>query len=240
MRQVVSLLIAAHWMFCGGAATEPEVRAEKVAAVDLLFLVENSPGMREHIASIRLTAVGPDDRIALMTFEGKARMRENFTKDQRKVAEQIRRAGHPGPSVNPVGRFHGRPDIRLFTSLLDASAAFRALPADANRARLIVVLFGSEDYYPKPTPKEVEAALKDANIRLFAVAVRRYDTTGQRHPNAQTPPTIPGPMPPGKSNHLPLPEMTLKALAEITAGTSGEVFSEKWDLASILERVRRS
>jgi hypothetical protein len=236
MRMVISIILVSCVLTCLAAA--PDIPVKQATPVDLLLLLEKSYGMRGSIVHIRLTAIGPDDRIALMTFDRKVKMREDFTSDERKVAKQIKLLGHVGPSLRTgLSKLGGRSDRRLFSGLLEASREFRTLPIDATRTRVIVVLFGSEDFYPKPTPMEVETALKETHIRLFGVAVRRYEPTGHIYPSPRTPPTIPGPMP--STDHAPLPETTLKALSEIADSTGGETFAQKWDLSTILERARQ-
>jgi hypothetical protein len=212
------------------------------APVDLLLLLEHSGGMEEHIDNLRIDAAGPGDRIAVMTFDRKIHMRADFTSDREKTAGQIRRLGRAGRRVGigtPLSRATGSSDVHLLGRLVEAAEVFRTQPAAPGRKRIVLVLFGSEDFSSKPTPKEVTAALQDAHIRLFGIAVRRFSPGGGARPDAQTPPTIPGPTPPVRMDHLPLPEMTLKALSGVARETGGEVFAHQAGLSKIFELARR-
>lgn len=227
------LLFGIVLLACAGLAEAP---------ADLLLLIERSPGMEEHVDRLRIDAAGAGDRIAVMTFDRKVHMRSDFTTDRGKTKEQLRRLGRAARRIgigSPFRKPGGKSDLRLFSRLVEASVVFQKQPADPARKRIVLVLFGSEDFSSTPAPREVAAAMQNAHIRLFGIAVRRYSPSVAQHPSAQTPPTIPGPTPPVRTDYLPLPEMTLKSLADVARATGGETFTGRADLSSILEAARR-
>jgi len=210
------------------------------APLDVVLLLDTTPGMQPILARTEIASLRPDDRAALMTFTKKARLRQAFTSDRERLTGVLRRSSVGGHGGIAFRQPQDNPEAHVFEALAAACRLFSSLPKDASRKRAIVVLFGDEDSTSKPTFEALKKMLLDASVSLWGVAVSKYDMTRRPDWTVQTPPTIPGPpgAPPVKSYRLPLPETTLKTIEKLAAATGGAATSGDWDLPAILGRIQ--
>jgi hypothetical protein len=198
--------------------------ASCATATDTVVVLETNPGMEPWLARTVIPRLPLGDAIAIVTFSGKPRVRQQLTDNQEKLAGAMRRI--------TVGNLHfgsapRRSSAPVFTAVL---AGARLL---GNRGGRIVLLFGSEEGSGAPAGAELEKALTAAHIRLDAVAVRRGFPLAPSKRQAQTPPTVPG-RPGVSSESLPLPEATLGILRGICRATGGRALTGEWDLPTLL------
>ncbi|MBZ5578162.1 MAG: hypothetical protein LAP40_16490 [Acidobacteriia bacterium] len=204
--------------------------------LDLVFLLENTPGMLLVISRNDFRTIQPADRVAVMAFTRKSRVVQPFTGDPAAIEKAVRRLAVGGPRWSPLPE--QPPQAHVFSALLDAVGLFRDLPADPGRRRAIVPVFGTDDDSPRPAFDDLRRALSTAQIRLYAVAIRRYDRRLAYDPRVLTPPTIGGGNPPIPLALGPLPQATLLTMARLAAAVGGEARSGDAAFANTLRRVR--
>jgi hypothetical protein len=195
-----------------------------VAATDTVVVLETNPGMEAWLARTVIPRLPPGDAMAIVTFGGKPRVRQQLTDNQEKLAGAIRKI--------TIGNLHFGPAPRRSSAPVFAAVATAARLLGKNGGR-IVLLFGSEEGSGAPTGAEVEKTLTAAHIRLDAVAVRRSFPLAPSKTQAQTPPTLPG-RAAVSSESLPLPEATIGILQGICRATAGRALKGEWDLAALL------
>ncbi len=206
-----------------------------LAANRVLLLIEDTPGIRQAMWETTLPKLSPDDRMAVVTFSGKIKVRQEFTGDLSKLSHALglaRRGFRFGRTSSRTGL--AAPANHPLHAL---EQACRLFGAGASETRAVILLFGSEESAATPGAPEVERALAGAHARLYAVAVRLEDTRLRSDPRLQTPPTIPGRNPPVQTGFRPLPEATIKLLAPVAKSSGGELILERWDLPAIWHRL---
>jgi len=197
--------------------------------VDVVLVLQEGSGMREALAATRLPVPGPDVRAALVSFGGKVKVRHEFTADWESLNRALRRLAPP----IQVGSRRGNPqEARVFLAIEQAAKLF---PKDQAR-RAIILLFASEDW---SNPAAARGAIESSRAKLYAATVRRRDPSRWIDPKSQTPPTIPGPVPPVPTGRAPLPEATAGIVAEMVKATGGEMTPGKWDLADLWRKAVR-
>lgn len=191
------------------------------AAGDIVLLLEDTPGMQPALRQMEIPTLNPGDRMAVMTFSRKARLRQDFTDDRRKLA----RVAHGQDYVR--ARWPGaerQPGASVYAALAEAA---RLLPSGGT----IVLLFGSNDLSGAAPPASLGA-------RLYAVAVAKSYPVDPELRNVQTPPTMRGPTPAVSTLADPLPLPTLEALKPLVRATRGETFSGRWSLPKLVAQAR--
>jgi hypothetical protein len=201
--------------------------------VDLILLLQDSANA--HAQRTDLQALQAGDRVAVMTFGGKATLRLPLSRDHVKAAKLIRaprnrfglRLG-AGPGENRTA---------LWDALTDACDVFADAP-DPARRRVIIVLFTDEDRSPHTNFETVRKALTKAGATLSASVVPREEQVSPNDRAAQTPP-ITGPAgKPIETRRRALPEATVQAVQKLAAETHGSVLLEEWDLTTLLHQIR--
>ncbi|WP_321476978.1 VWA domain-containing protein [uncultured Paludibaculum sp.] len=115
--------------------------ANESAPIDLIVLLDVSGSMKPIALGLADTALGalsavhPDDRVALMTFEGKAKLRVPFTGDHRAIAAAIRQVAQQPHSGT----------TNLYRALIDAAHSLQrgGSAADGSverRGRVVLML----------------------------------------------------------------------------------------------------
>lgn len=207
-------------------------------AMDLVLLLENTQGVQHNLSANDFHALRAEDRVAVMTFSSKSHVVQAFTSDPDKAAAALRRSRIGVRLPRPVFLSSVTPKTRLFRALMDAAQLYRDLPLDPSRRRVIVLVFGTDDDSYKPTFDELKRTLTTAQIKLYAVAIRRHDFTRAQDPRIQTPPTIPGQHPPVTTDLAPPPETTLKTLSNLVAAVGGEAVSGDAKVSGVFDRAR--
>ena len=206
----------------------------QTAGIDLVLLLEKTPGMPQPISHHQFRTLRPEDRVAVMTFADTSKVRQAFTNDPKKLEHALRLAAR-NPSRHGWGTLPKRPpQVRFFRSLLDAARLFQDQPADPSRRRVILTIFGTEDDSAAVASDAVRQALEAAHIRLYAVAIGKFDPIHARDSQIETPPTFPGRTPPAPTDRLPLPEKTLHTLQILASATGGQAVSGEANVARIL------
>ncbi len=188
--------------------------ASGAAAADYVLLLENTPGMEEAVQRTAIPPLARGDRMAIMSFAGKARVVQEFTDDAAKLQHALRRLTYGKVRIRALP---GASDVHVFAAIEQASRVL------GNNPGAVIVLFGSDDYAAAPAK---------LGVKIHAVAVSRRLPLEPELREAQTPPTVRG-RPPVEKKIMPLPEATVEALRKLGAAlTVG-----KWDLAAVLKQT---
>jgi hypothetical protein len=190
-------------------------------------LFESTGGMQNGLPPDGFHWLQPADRAALMLFGSGTRLVLPFTDDRTLLEKALHR-------IRPSGRG----EAHTFDAVVEAAALFQKLPPDSGRTRAIVIVFGTENENSKATFDQAQAVLLKSQIRLYAVAVQRFDPKPTHRPVGPTPPTFPGPAPPIYTNLAPLPERTLHAMEKLAAATGGGARPGKYTLAAVTGQAR--
>jgi len=203
--------------------------------LDLMLLLENSPGMQSGFSPADLQQLRSGDHTAVMTFSTKTRLIQPFTNDQNKIQAALRRSVPHG--FGPTGP-HRPPKALVYGALREAAREFQSLPADATRRRAVVLIFGTDDESQTPSLDELKSDFAMAQIRLYAIAVRRHDFAHARDSRIETPPTIPGRTPPVPTDRAPLPLATLRVLRQLADASGGQASSDEATAQDLIGHVR--
>lgn len=177
--------------------------------------------MEPALRLIDVPTLKPGDRMAIMTFSRKTRLRQDFTDDRRKLVRAVRSPSYVRTRWPGLDRV---PGARVYAALGEAA---RLLPSGGT----IVLLFGSEDHSGAAAPASLGA-------RLYAVAVAKSYPVDPELRNVQTPPTMRGPTPPVSTLADPLPVATFEALKPLVRATGGEAISGRWSLPKLVAEGR--
>src|ERR1017187_3026020 len=204
--------------------------------IGVVLLLEDQAGLNWFYRQMQISGLQKEDRVALITFARNTKVRTGFTNDRRELERAVHRLGL-GRKFG-IGLFADRnpsvPSVRIYRAVEHASGLFAKLPADHDTKRVVIVVFGDDDFSSKPGVPEMRSALDRARANLFAVAAH---VESFRVPRPSTPPTFPGPQP-GRIELLPPPANATRILTEVAQATGGGVAEEHWDLPEILARVR--
>lgn len=203
--------------------------------LDLVLLVENTPGMQSSFSPADVQQLRSDDRTAVMSFSTKTRVIQPFTNDEKKVQAALRRSVTHGfgPTWPPRS-----PKALVFRALRDAAREFQSLPFDATRRRAVILIFGTDDESQAPSLDELKREFAAAQIHLYAIAVRRHDFAHAGHSRIETPPTIPGRTPPVPTDRAPLPLLTLRVLRQLADASGGQASSDEATAHDLIGQVR--
>lgn len=195
--------------------------------VHAVLLLEDHPGLVRLYAQLRIPALRNDDRIAVVTFSRSTKVRSEFTNDRQKLEHVVHQTGL-SRHVSFVVR-KGSSPVRVFQAVQNSCGLFARLPGNQGGKRVVIVVFGSDDYSSKPAAAEIRRAIEHVHARLFVAPahLERF----RPPPVPTTPPTFPGSQP-GQLEALPPPDVATRALAQV-----GQL-QEIRDLAAILDRVR--
>ena len=129
--------------------------------VDVLLLLDVSGSMQPHIERIAdasemaLRVLAPEDRVAVMVFDTRTRLKLSFRSDHSEISEELH-------SIIQSESFNG--GTRITHALLDA-ASYVQRQGRPNARRAIVVLTDDETQDAEDEPR-VEQALDEANAVL--------------------------------------------------------------------------
>lgn len=202
--------------------------------LDLMLLVEGSPGMQSSFSPADLQQLRSDDHAALMAFSTKTRLIQPFTNDQNKIRAALHRS--VTHSFGPT--WPRSPKALVYRALRDAAREFQNLPADPTRRRAVVLIFATDDESQAPSLDELKREFAAPQIRLYVIAVRKYDFAHARDSRIETPPTIPGRTPPAPTDRAPLPLSTLRVLRQLADASGGEASSDEATAHDLIGHVR--
>ena len=208
--------VACYWLFLGCLFGQ---------GLDVMFVLETSPGTEQAIGLIRTRDLKEGDRAGVIGFTNAARVLQPLTQDREKIATALQRAG----TRITIG-LGGGPGVAM-NSTADVSGAIqqacRELEQDSapDSKHAVLVFFTSEDPGLSARLGSLKEALQAARGRLFAVVIQRVaGPEFPRAPRAQT---------------YPFPAMTAKLLSEVARESGGRIYQRAWDLKEILAEARK-
>jgi hypothetical protein len=194
--------------------------------VDMVFALETSVGTEQAIGLIRARDLKEPDRAAVITFQRSAQTLQSLTANRDDIARALQRAGTrvtvgigPGGLGVPISA-----GIDLTGAIREACREFDE-NKDSKRKRAILVLFANEDHGLGGNLENIRSLLKDADARLFAVAITRVASAAF--------PSRPGVV------TYPFPAATVRLLTPIVKESGGRLFPAAWDFKSILAEARK-
>ncbi len=196
--------------------------------LDVMFVLETSPGTEQQIALIRPRDLKEGDRAGVIGYTRSVQMLQPLTDAHEALAKALQRAG----TRITVGLYSGQSPVGGRGSLagvqgvprdtVDLSGALRqALRelADGDsdvRKRLVIVLAAGEDPTLGDNSDSLKALLASGRTRLFAVPLTVV--SGQAYS---------------------FPVITAQFLDQLAKDSGGRVFRGAWDLKSILAAARK-
>lgn len=196
--------------------------------LDVMFVLETSPGTEQQIGLIRLRDLKEDDRAGVIVFARTAQLVQPLTENREDLAKALQLAGirisigvqrttgkgFPRPSNEPVsGSQDGTVD--LYGALRQACREFGDAGPEGPK-HVIIVLAASEDPRLGGNLDSLKSLLAVSKARLFAIAITR-----------------------GSERAYSFPVMTAQFLNQLAKDSGGRVFRGPWDLKSILAAARK-
>jgi hypothetical protein len=194
--------------------------------LDVMFVLETSPGTEQQIGLIRPRDLKEGDRAGVIGYTRSVQMLQSLTEDHEALATALQRAGMR------VGLYSGRSPAAGRGSLpgvqavqgdtVDLSGALRQALRELGdrgsevRKRVVIVLESSEDPTLGANLDSLKALVAAGRTRLFAVAI-----------------TV------GSGRAYSFPVMTAQSLDQLAKDSGGRVFQGAWDLKSILAAARK-
>ena len=182
-------------------------------ALDIMFVLETSPGTEQQIGLIRARDLGEDDRAGVIGFARSVELLQPLTGNRADLSRALQRAGI---------RISIGAGFQSVQSTVDLSAALRQAIQEfgegetEGRRRAIVVLAASEDPTLAGNLGSLKALLAASEVRLFAVAITRVS---------------------GRTYSFPT--ITAQFLNQLAKDSGGREFRGGWDLKSILAAARK-
>ena len=193
-----------------------------------MLVLEASPGT-EHINSlIRAKVLRDGDRAGVIAFQQRTDVLQPLTSDRERIDDAVRRAGSRiSGSVGPGNGVPYNINVTVdLSSALQQACAELDTDASAERRRVIVVWFGSDDLNLSRRLDSLKTAVGTSNARLYAIAVQRAST----QPSPLGPPRV-------KASY-PFPVLTARLMSELIEQFGGRIYNRNWDLKQILEDAR--
>lgn len=196
--------------------------------LDVMFVLETSPGTEQQIGLIRPRDLKEGDRAGVIGYARSAQVLQPLTEDHEALAKALQRAGmritvglYSGPS--PATGRGSLPGVRAVQAeTVDLSGALRQALRELGdrgsevRKRVVIVLDASEDPTLGENLDSLKALVASGRTRLFAVAI-----------------TV------GSGEAYSFPVMTAQSLDQLAKDAGGRVFRGAWDLKSILAAARK-
>jgi hypothetical protein len=211
----------ARWLVCCGLFAGRLLGQ----ALDVMFVLETSPGTEQTIGLIRLKDLKESDRAGVIGFVTAPQVMQPLTDDRERLATALRRAGTR--ITIGLGSGQGSP-LNLPADLAGAiHVACGELDQGDRTVRksAVLVFFTSEDPSLSTRLDSLKLDLRSAKARLFAVVIQR----------------VLAPQVPGRPDlqRYPFPTMTAQFLSELAKASGGRVFKRNWDLKEILTEARK-
>ena len=196
--------------------------------LDVMFVLETSPGTEQQIGLIRPRDLKEGDRAGVIGYTRSVQMLQSLTEDHEALAKALQRAGI---SVT-VGLYSGRSPVggrgspagvqTVQRDTVDLSGALRQALRELGdrgsvvRKRVVIVLAASEDPTLGDNLDSLKALMAEGRTRLFAVAITVVS---------------------GRVYSFPV--ITAQFLDQLAKDSGGRVFRGAWDLKSILAAARK-
>ena len=190
--------------------------------LDVMFVLETSPGTEQQIGLIRPRDLKEGDRAGVISYTRSVQMLQSLTEDHEALAKALQRAG----MRITVGLYSGRgslPGVQAVQGgTVDLSGALRQALRELGdrgsvvRKRVVIVLAASEDPSLGDNLDSLKALMAEGRTRLFAVAITVVS---------------------GRVYSFPV--MTAQFLDQLAKDSGGRVFRGAWDLKSILAAARK-
>ena len=195
--------------------------------LDVMFVLETSPGTEQQIGLIRPRDLKEGDRAGIIGYTRSVYLLQPLTEDHEALAKALQRAGmritvglYSGQSTAGGRRSPGGQAVQGDT--VDLSGALRQALRELGdrgsemRKRVVIVLAANEDPALGDNLDSLKALVAEGRTRLFAVAI----TVGS-----------------GLASSFPV--MTAQFLDQLAKDSGGRVFRGAWDLKSILAAARK-
>lgn len=189
--------------------------------LDVMFVLETSPGTEQAIGLIRPRHLSGDDRAGVIGFTTSPQVYQPLTGDRDALGDALRKAGtritvgFGGGGIAVTGPTNVGESIRAACSEFDAGS---------NR-RVVILFFGSEDPAISAKLDSLKSVLSAAKARLYAVAVQRV-----AEPRFPARPAI---------GQYPFPAITTQIVTQLVESSGGKIFKGGWDLKDILALARK-
>ncbi len=196
--------------------------------LDVMFVLDTSPGTEQQIALIRPRDLKEGDRAGVIGYTRSVQMLQSLTEDDEALAKALQRAS----MRITVGVYSGRsptagrgslPGVQaVHGDTVDLSGALRqalrelADRGSEGRKRVVIVLDANEDPALGENLDSLKALMAAGQTRLFAVAITLVS---------------------GRVYSFPV--MTAQFLDQLAKDSGGRVFRGAWDLKSILAAARK-
>ena len=182
-------------------------------ALDIMFVLETSPGTEQQIGLIRSRDLKEDDRAGVIGFTRSVQLLQPLTENREDLAKALQRAGiriviGAAFQANQYG------SVNLSEALRQSFGEFGV--GGSGRKRAIVLLAASEDPRLVGNRDSLKAMLAESEARLFVVAITRVS---------------------GRAYSFPT--VTIQFLDQLAKDSGGRVFRGAWDLKSILASARK-
>ncbi len=193
--------------------------------LDVMFVLETSPGTEQQIGLIRPRDLKPGDRAGVIGYTRSVQMLQSLTEDHEALAKALQRAGMRitvGIGRSPADGRGSLPEVQAVQgATVDLSGALRQALRELGdrcsevRKRVVIVLDAGEDPTLGDNLDSLKALMAAGRTRLFAVAITVVS---------------------GRVNSFPV--ITAQYLDPLAKGSGGRVFRGAWDLKSILAAAR--
>jgi Mg-chelatase subunit ChlD len=180
--------------------------------VEVMLVLETSPGTEQAIGLIRARAFQQADRAGVVTVNGRAvQVLQTPTGDHDAIDAALQRAGiRVTANVGRV-QINGAMTVDLASAIQQACEQLRRGEFEKHR-RGVVVLFGSEDPGLSTRLDGVKTALQAADARLYAALVDRGAL---------------------------VPVLTAQLMKELAEGTGGKIYRRGWELKEVVKELRK-
>ena len=195
--------------------------------LDVMFVLESSPGTEQQIGLIRPRDLKEGDRAGIIGYTRSVYLLQSLTEDREALAKALQRAGMRitiglYSDQTPAGGRRSPGVQTVQGDTVDLSGALRqALRELGNRGSevrkpVVIVLAAKEDPALGDNLDSLKALVAASRTRVFAVAIAV-----------------------GSGRGYSFPVMTAQFLDQLAKDSGGLVFRGAWDLKSILAAARK-
>ena len=195
--------------------------------LDVMFVLESSPGTEQQIGLIRPRDLKEGDRAGIIGYTRSVYLLQSLTKDREALAKALQRAGmritaslYSGQTPAGGRRSPGVQTVQGDT--VDLSGALRQALRELGdrssevRKPVVIVLAANEDPTLGGNLDSFKALVAASRTRVFAIAITVHS---------------------GRSHSFPV--MTAQFLDQLAKDSGGRLFRGAWDLKSILAAARK-
>lgn len=197
--------------------------------VEVVLVLDTSPGTEQSTDRIRPKTFGADDRVGVVGATAPSRLLLGLTEDKKRLADSLQRAGiRLGGAVGGISVAQNS-TLDLVGAISVACEQFRETTERPN-VRAIIVLFAGEDRALPMAAQRLQAKLDAVHAKLIAIQITRTPVNlGQSRSTR----TIPG----GPVPTTPL--LTTETLADLAHGSGGRIYRQAWEFKEVLKEAMR-